>query len=142
MPPPQPPALPTMLPTLHSQELSAMFSASTAGVQPPMPPGHAPLVPLIPQRCSGPDRVMITSSLRSKVRALQVHGAWPFWWIVKEIGIAISTVFSICSAPFTPKKIKPGHLKIITVPIRKSLIDFATVSENLKNHCLPLGKVA
>ena len=111
-----------------TQDVSAMSAALSSRA------------PSIEQGGSAPERVTITSSLRSKIRALRAHAAWSFQRIAKEIGIATSTVFSICSAPFTPKKIKLGRPKVFTTPIHKRLIDFATASQ--KNRCLPLAEVA
>jgi len=87
-----------------------------------------------------PSRVAITASLRAKIRALREHAAWPFRRIAHEIGVATSTVFSICSSPTTPQKQKPGRPKLLTTPIRKRLVDFATASQ--ANRRLPLTEVA
>jgi len=54
--------------------------------------------------------------------------------------VATSTVFSICRSPTTPKKQKPGRPKLLTTPIRKRLIDFATSSQ--ANRRLPFTEVA
>ena len=86
------------------------------------------------------ERRLISSSLRSKVRGLRTHAAWTFRRIAEEIGIAASTAFSICQAPTTPHKVKPGRPRILTTPIRKRLVDFATASQ--KNRRLPLREVA
>jgi len=105
-----------------------------------MPTAIPPQVPLIQQGSSTPERISITFSIRSKIRALRAHAAWPFRRIAREIGVVTSTVFSICSAPFTSKKIKLGRPKVFTTLICKRLIDFATASQ--KNRCLPLAEVA
>ena len=91
-------------------------------------------------RCITPERTLISSSLHSKVRGLRNHAAWTFRRIAEEIGIAVSTVFTICQAPATPHKVKPGRPRILTSPIRKRLINFATASQ--KNRRLPLREVA
>jgi len=83
---------------------------------------------------------VITASLRSKIRALRNHAEWTFRRIAQEVGVAVSTVFSICSAPATPRKTKVGRPKILTTPIRKRLVDFATASQ--KNRRLPYTEVA
>jgi len=85
-------------------------------------------------------RTLISSSLRSKVRGLRNHAAWTFRHIAEEIGIAVSTIFTICQAPATSHKVKPGRPRILTSPIHKRLIDFATASQ--KNRRLPLREVA
>ncbi|KAG0127564.1 hypothetical protein HOY82DRAFT_541866 [Tuber indicum] len=104
-------------------------------------PLASPVVaPLVQQRSSTPERIAITSLIRSKIRALQRNAAWSFQEIAKENGIATSTIFSICSAPFTSKKIKLGPHRNFTAPVRKRLIDFAT--PNQQNHHLPLAEVA
>jgi len=87
-----------------------------------------------------PTRVDITTSLRSKIRALHYHAGWTFRRIAHDIGVATSTVFSICSSPTTPKKQKPGRPKLLTTPIRKRLIEFATSSQ--ANRRLPFTEVA
>ena len=87
-----------------------------------------------------PDRVSITSSLRSKIRGLRTHASWSFRRIAREVGVAVSTVFSICKAPSTPTKVKPGRPKILSTPIRKRLIEIATSSQ--QNRRLPYSEVA
>ena len=74
------------------------------------------------------------------MRGLRTHTAWTFPLIAEEIGIVASTVFSICQAPTTPHKVKPGRPRILTTPIGKRLVDFATSSQ--KNRRLPLREVA
>ena len=86
------------------------------------------------------ERTLISSSLRSKVRGLRTHAGWTFRHIAEEIGIAASTALSICQAPTTPHKVKPGRPRILTTPIRMGLVDFATASQ--KNRHLPLREVA
>jgi len=71
---------------------------------------------------------MITSSLRSKIHGLRNYAAWTFRRIAQEIGIATSTVYSICQPPATPHGKRSGRPKVLTTPIRKRLIDFATAS--------------
>lgn len=68
------------------------------------------------------------------------HTTWTFRLIAEEIGIAITTVFSICRALATPQTIKPGRPKMLTIPICKRLINFTTTSQ--KNCHLPLREVA
>ena len=89
-----------------------------------------------------PERVFvtITSSLRSKIRGLREHAAWSFRHIAQEVGIAVSTVYSICRAPATPQKEKIGRPKLITTPIRQLLVATATASQ--ANRRLPLTQVA
>jgi len=84
--------------------------------------------------------ISITSSLRSKVRALRQHATWSFRHIAREVGIAVSTVYSICSAPATPQKKRMGRLRLLTTPIRKRLVATATASQ--QNRHLPLLQVA
>ena len=85
-------------------------------------------------------RVAITASLRSKVHAVREHAAWSFRRIVHEIGVATSTLFSICSSSITNQKPKSGQPKLLTTPIRKRLIDFATASQ--ANRLLSLTEIA
>ena len=123
------PTTPSASPFLSSRTLSPDLSGpegSTSTI-------HAPSVFFS-------SRVAITASLRSKVRALREHAAWSFRRIAHEIGVATSTVFSICSSPITPQKPKPGRPKLLTTPIRKRLIDFATASQ--ANRRLPLTEIA
>jgi len=84
--------------------------------------------------------VTITSSLRSKVRALRHSAPWPFRCIANEVDIAVSTVYSICKAPTTPRKVKPGCPRLLNTPIRKQLITLATA--NQINRRLPLTEIA
>ena len=92
----------------------------------------APIIPPFP--------TVITASLRSKIRGLRDHAEWTFRHIAQEVGVALSTVYSICKAPATPRKVKPGRPKILTAPIRKRLVDFATASQ--RNRRLPFTEVA
>jgi len=71
---------------------------------------------------------------------LRNHAQWTFHRIAQEVEVAVSTVFSICSAPATPRKTKVGRPKVLTTPIRKRLVDFATASQ--KNRRLPHREVA
>jgi len=91
-----------------------------------------PATPESAQTTTGPastSYVRITSSLRSKVHALRQYAAWSFRHIADEVGIAVSTVFSICKAPSTSRKIKPEPPKILNSPIRKQLVFLATSSQ-------------
>ena len=73
--------------------------------------------------------VTITSSLGSKVRAFRQSAALPFRHIANQFGIAISTVYGICTAPATPQKVQLEHLKLLNLPIRKQLITLATANQ-------------
>lgn len=107
------------------------ISMGIVGAESPPPP---------PNLSKTPYYVMITSSLRSKVRALRQNAAWSFRRIANELGIAVSTAYSICKAPSTPRKMKSGRPKQLTTPIRKQLIAIATTSQT--NRRLPLTDVA
>jgi len=57
------------------------------------------------------------------------------------VGIAVSTVYNICKAPSTPRKVtKPALPKLLNSPIRKQLIALATSSQ--QNRHLQLTQVA
>ena len=124
-----------------AQAVDAEPTSATASLSPPSELTQATPEPALrtAQPASTP-YVRITSSLRSKVRALRQHAAWSFRRIAGEVGIAVSTVFSICKAPSTPKKMKPGPLKLLNSPIRKQLVALATSSQ--QNRRLPLAEVA
>ena len=84
--------------------------------------------------------ISIASSLRSKIRGLSQHATWSFRHIAREVGIAVSTVYSICSAPETLQKKKMGRVKLLTTPIWKRLVATATASQ--QNRRLTLVQVA
>lgn len=107
------------------------ISMGPAGAEPPSSSSNLPKTPYY---------VTITSSLRSKVRALRQNAAWSFRRIANKFGIAVSTAYSICKAPSTPRKMKSGRPKQLNTPIRKQLITLATVSQT--NRRLPLTEVA
>lgn len=59
-------------------------------------------------QASGQVPISITASLWSKIRELRQHTTWSYRRIACEISIAVTTVYSICSAPATPQKKKMG----------------------------------
>ena len=87
-----------------------------------------------------PERVSITTSLRSKMRGLRTHASWSYRHIAREVDVAVSTVYSICKAPSTPKKVKPGRPKALSTPLHKRHIEIATSSQ--QNRQLPYAEVA
>ena len=121
---------------LHSSTESEVAEAASTR----MALATAELQPLPPNLPPPSYYVTITSSLRSKVRALRHSAAWPFRRIANEVGIAVSTVYSICKAPTTPWKVKPGCPRLLNTPIRKQLITLATA--NQINRRLPLTEIA
>jgi len=126
-------------PTSISPGPSRSRTLSPASARSSISPSSPTSGPLI-LRTRTRERTLITGSLRSTIRGLRNHAAWTFRRIAQEIGIATATVFSICRAPATPQKKKPGRPEILTTPLRKRLIDFATASQ--KNRRLPLREVA
>ena len=113
----------TLSPARPSSSLSPISSRTLS---------PAPIIP--------PFRTIITTSLRSKIRGLRNHAEWTFRRIAQEVGVAVSTVYSICKTPATPRKVKLGRPKVLTTPIRKRLVDFATASQ--KNRRLSFTEVA
>ena len=97
-------------------------------------------LPLPSNSASASCYVTITSSLHSKIRALRQSAAWSFRCIANEFGIAVSTVYSICKAPTTPRKVKLGRPKLLNTPMRKQLITLATANQT--NRRLPLTEIA
>lgn len=85
---------------------------------------------LSPAPIIAPFPTIITASLRSKICGLRDHAEWIFRCIAKEVGVPASTIYSLCRAPATPRKAKPGRPKVLTTHIRKRLVvDFATASQ-------------
>lgn len=113
--------------TLSPARLSSSLSPISSRTLSP-----APIIP--------PFLTIITASLRSKIRGLHNHAEWTFRRMAQEVGVAVSTVYSIRKAPATSRKAKLGRPKVLTTPIRKRLVDFATASQ--KHGQLPFTEVA
>lgn len=70
----------------------------------------------------------ISLSIQSKIWALRQVASWPFRKIVTKLGIPLTRVFNISQQPSTPHRPCMGHLRLLTTPMRKRLIQYATVS--------------
>ncbi|KAH0610558.1 uncharacterized protein H6S33_012085 [Morchella sextelata] len=94
----------------------------------------------IPASSLAVHRSELSLSLRCKIRALRSAALWPFRKIGKELGVPLSTVYSICQQPFTPVRPRMGRPLILTKPIRLQLIATATSSQ--ANRRKPLMQIA
>lgn len=64
---------------------------------------------------------------------------WLFRKISSRMKIPVSTVFTICQQPFTPRKTRPGCPRVCTTPIRQRLIHHAISSQ--ENWWKPLAQI-
>lgn len=74
-------------------------------------------------------RTELSDSLYSKIRAFRTITLWPFHKIGSELGIPLTTVYTICQQPSTPSRPRVGRPRVLTTPIRQRLIQQATLSQ-------------
>lgn len=74
-------------------------------------------------------RTEVTLSIRSKIRSLRTIALWPFRHIAQEFQLPVSTVFSICAQPNTPRQQRLGRPHALSQEQRNQLIAHATASQ-------------
>lgn len=102
----------------------------------PSPTSIIPALPIVQKSL----KTEISLSIRSKIRALRQVASWPFRKIGTELGIPLTTVFNICQQPSTSHRPRMGRPRLLTTPMRKRLIQYATASQ--ENRCKSLSQIA
>lgn len=74
-------------------------------------------------------QVELSNSVRSKIRALCTITLVPFRTIGSKMGISLTTVYTICQQPSTPRRPRSGRPRVLTTPICHRLIQHATLSQ-------------
>lgn len=104
----------------------------------PTPTAPPTMLPVVPVKSS--IQTELTDSIRSKIRALRMIALRPFRKIASEVNIPLTTVYTICQQPSTPRHSRIGRPRPLTTPIRNKLIHYATLSQ--ENRRKPLAQIA
>lgn len=81
-------------------------------------------------------RTELSISVCSKIQTLHNITLWPLCKIGIELGIPVSTVYKICKQPSTPHHPCMGRPRLLTTPMRKRLVDYATASQENQSKSL------
>lgn len=115
--------------------IASVSALSRLNTSPPQIPAHAEIA-------SKNMRSEISSSMRSKIRALRHIAQWSYRCISQNTGISLSTVYRIAHPPSTP--VHRAHDRrrpvILTPQLRSKLIDLAT--STAANRRKPLAEIA
>lgn len=127
-------SIPDTQESIEPSELTEPQTSSETEVDTPQPE----MLPMVATKISL--RTELSNSLRSKIRTLRTIALWPFRKIGSELGVPLTTVYTICQQPSTPSRPRTGRPRVLTALICQKLIDHATLSQ--ENRRKPLIQIA